>query len=201
MKIRKIWLIMLFLCVIFSSCDAVVQQATSINKFQYTISTTFTSQTDKDIFEQRLAICGLDVVECTAKNEEISYVLYSPNRWDEDCLKLLGQNFEASIVDEAGTLLVTEADILRIQYNQTTLKLYTSENLNKLLHEEYDIRTLCLIVDGSLSTAMAYFDNNETLSFMIELDESSVDLCKAMIAFGNILLTTEIEINVLSLGI
>lgn len=198
MKTKRILLILFVICITFSACDATIQKSSSLKKFQYSISATF-SETDTSSFENRLSVCELDIVEHSTKNEEHYFVLYSSHRWDEDCLKLLGQNFEAYVVDEDGNTLVTGADVLQMQYSNLSLDLTLSADLSKKLQEECDTRTLSLVVDGSITNAAAYFDNAERLSFAIPREDGPADLYKAVIAFSKAPLTEEIEIEVLPL--
>lgn len=199
MKIKYILPILIVVCLMFSACDWILQYEPPENRYQYTISTSFVETSDVEAFKKRLSACGFHVSDHKVSDGQHRFVLYSQYGWDEDCLKLLGQNFEASVVDKDGNSLVTDADILNMEYSRVSLKLNTSADLNRKLHDEYDIRTLNLVVDGSISNVAVFFDIEEKLSIAIRTDESPAALCKAMIAFSKAPLTEEIEIEVLPL--
>lgn len=199
MKIKYILPILIVVCLMFSACDWNLQYEPPENRYQYTISTSFVETSDVEAFKKRLSACGFHVSDHEVSDGQHRFVLYSQYGWNEDCLKLLGQNFEASVVDKDGNSLVTDADVLNMEYSRVSLKLNASADLNRKLQEECDTRTLSLVVDGSITNAAAYFDNAERLSFAIPREDGPADLCKTMIAFSKAPLTEEIEIEVLPL--
>ena len=198
MKTKRFLLVLIIICITLSACDSILQFEPPENRYRYTISTSFVVESDREMFEKRLSACGFQVVEREENDGQYRFVLYSQYGWDENCLKLLGKNFEASVIDKNGNALVTDADVLSMEYSRVSLHLTTSSDLNKKLHEEYDMRTINLVVDGSISNVGVFFDIEEKLSIGIRTDESPAVLCKAMIAFSKAPLSAEIAINVLS---
>lgn len=201
LKSKLLCCVLLFaVCCMISSCsrESVKQFNANRDDYKAVISVSFEDEDDVERFEKRLEAMNVEILSYDSKDDAIEYHLLSHYDFSTGEWEMLGEKFEASILDENDELMIQRQDVEKVQFDGIYLNVYVDASFFE--NHSKEIYYSSIKIDDRIYDTYLYIpetDEGKYIEFSEKEDMPKTELRKCAIAFASEPMNAEVTITVI----